>query len=473
LNESARKAGLLTDFYQFVMAQAYFDQKRHEQVGVFHLFFRRHPFLGNWTIAGGISDALDYVENFSFGPEAIDYLASLSAGNKPLFSKEFLAYLKTVKPHVDILGVPEGEIVFPYEPILRVSGPLFLCQLLETPLLNLINFQTLIATKAKRLVTAAQGKPIIDFGLRRAQGFDGGISATRAAFVGGVSATSNVWAAKQFNIPPSGTLGHSFIMSYEKEEDAFLDFCRSFSENAVLLVDTYEPLRGIDNAIKTFLKIKSQGHKPFALRIDSGDIAHLSKVARACLDAAALSDVRIIASGDLDEEEIERLLALGAPVDIFGVGTRLVTGHKDPALTGVYKLSSIFQNNQWRDTYKKGAEKSSLPGHQCLTRLICSGSMVGDLVYDQRRGITSPQFLETSPINLHVPLMKDGVILYNETIAWAQNRVRQTFSLLPVALQSIHRTNELYPVNFDKAIAHRQTSSQNLNEDNREGAFAY
>lgn len=460
MHDFSKDACLLTDFYQFTMAQAYFDQGRHQHDAVFHLFFRKNPFGGNWTIAAGIKDALDYIANLRFNKDAMEYLASITVNGHPMFSQDFLALLEKTRAHVDVFGVRDGDVVFPQEPILRVQGPLFLCQLLETPLLNIINFQTLIATKAQRIALSANNKPVMDFGLRRAQGFDGAISATKAAYIGGISSTSNVWAARHFAIPPSGTQAHSFIMSYESQTQAFTDFCQSHQHNPVLLVDTYEPIQGINDAITVFLAQKSQGHTPFGIRIDSGDLVHLSKLARNLLDRAGLHQCKIIASGDLDEHEIARLEDNGAPIDIYGVGTRLVTGFDDPALSGVYKLSSIHQNGHWRDAYKESAlrEKQSLPGHQAITRFFGDEYFQGDLIYDLRLGPSADWWKNYSfqkKQDLHLHLMHMGAPMVATTLNESRENAKRSISFIPKEMRRLTKSSKVYPVYIDDNITHK------------------
>src|SRR5579871_4181237 len=353
LHHQLKNTCLLTDFYQFTMAQAYFQHGRENTSAVFHLFFRKNPFNGNWALIAGINDALDFVREFFVDDDSLAYLSQAkTSSGAPLFSEQFLSFLQKAKPVIDVRGVLDGDILFPFEPILRIEGPLYLCQLLETPILNIVNFQTLIATKAARIKLAARGKPVLEFGFRRAQGFDGAIAATKGAFIGGIDATSNVWAAKMFEIPLGGTQAHSFIMSYQHQIDAFYDFANTFPENCVLVVDTIDPIKGIDDAIKVFSQLKKQGHKPMGIRLDSGDLVYLSKAAKSAFGRAGLHECKIIASGDLDEYEIARLEEAFAPIDIYGVGTRLVTAHDDPALGGVYKLSAVQENGVWRSTFK-------------------------------------------------------------------------------------------------------------------------
>jgi nicotinate phosphoribosyltransferase len=462
LHDFSSDACLLTDFYQFTMAQAYFDQRRHEIDAVFHLFFRKNPFTGNWTIAAGIGDALDFVENFRVSADAISYLSSLHVHDRAIFSEDFLDYLSSNDARIDVVGVSDGQLVFPNEPILRVRGPLFLCQLLETPLLNIVNFQSLIATKASRVRMAAKDKMVMDFGLRRAQGFDGAITATKAAFIGGIDATSNVWAAKHFAIAPSGTQAHSFIMSYDSQLRAFDDFCSSFKDNAVLLVDTYDPIKGIDDAIAAFNKLRARGHRPSGIRLDSGDVGHLSRLARNELDRAGFRDCKIIVSGDLDEYAIEKLENDRAPVDAYGVGTRLVTAHDDPALTGVYKLASVIEHGAVRDTAKTYlSDKLSWPGHLAIMRYKNMHELAFDVIYDERRGITSPlakPFVAQDA--LHMPLMQGKKKLVDQSLAEKRGAAAAALASLPKEWKSLKKANGAYPVYFDGNIAHKGATGE-------------
>lgn len=477
MHDFINDACLLTDFYQFTMAQAYFDQKRHNTTGVFHLFFRKNPFAGNWALVSGVSDALKFITQFNFDNASLKFLATIKDHKQQrLFSDEFLSFLQKTPMKVDVSGLKDGEVIFPFQPILRIEGPLFLCQLLETPLLNIINFQTLIATKASRIMLAAKGKPVIDFGLRRAQGFDGGISATKAAYVGGIIATSNVWAAKHFGIEPAGTQAHSFIMSYANQQQAFFDFAQSFKDNCILVIDTYEPLLGIKDAIKTFLKLKDQGHRPLGIRIDSGDLLSLSQIARNMLDQAGLPSCKIIASGDLDEHEIRRLEDGHAQIDIYGVGTKLVTAHGDPALGGVYKLAAIRENGLMRDTFKASRTKDSWPGCQAITRFFQNSQACGDLVFDPILGPTT--HLPIKKVNcerlLHEPLMSQGQILWLErSLTDIRKRAQQSLESLPKDIYSLDKA-EPYPVYFDDAIVNKKKHHyQSATEVDRESIAAH
>lgn len=342
-----------TDFYQITMAYAHWKQKKHEQRAQFQLFYRRPPFGGTHVIACGLETAMNYLKAFRFEPSDIAYLESLKQ-----FEPEFLNYLSTLQFTGDIKAVLEGSLVGPKEPFLQITAPITECHILETPLLNIFNFQSLIATKAARICKAAEDDAVIEFGLRRAQGFDGALSASRAAYIGGCKATSNLEAASYFGIPVTGTMSHAWVMSYVSEREAFEAYAKVFPESCIVAVDTYDTINGIKNAI--FLGDRLKG-----IRLDSGDLAALSVEARYLLDQASLQKAVIIASGDLDEYKISDLKQKKVPIDLWGIGTRLVTAFEEPALTGVYKLASIQDSDgTWRDCHKTSDDqfKSTLPG---------------------------------------------------------------------------------------------------------------
>lgn len=378
---------LLTDLYQLTMGQAFFESGHKDTQACFHLFFRRHPFKGNYTVFAGLDQVISYLQNFSFSDDDIQFLSTLKGRNEqPLFSRNFLAYLKSMNFRCDVDAMEEGSLAFPQQPLLRISGPLIQCQLVETALLNMINFQTLIATKACRITRAAQGDPVLEFGLRRAQGIDGGLSASRAAYIGGVAGTSNVLAGKTYNIPVKGTHAHSWVMVFQDELDSFEAYANAMPHNCVFLVDTYDTLRGVENAIKVARRLRDQGHEMLGIRLDSGDLVELSRAARKRLDDAGFPDAGIVASNDLDEYEIEKLKKAGAAINIWGVGTRLVTAFDQPALGGVYKLSALKKDGgQWDSRIKLSEEpiKISNPGFQNVRRYFQSGNMVADVIYDE------------------------------------------------------------------------------------------
>ncbi len=342
---------LLTDLYQLTMAYGYWRSGNSEREASFNLYFRKNPFNGGFTIACGLEYALDLIENFHFTDDDLEYLSGLKGNDgTPLFSADFLDYLRELKIRCNIDAIPEGTVVFPQEPLIRVSGPLLQCQLMETPLLNIINFQTLIATKSARVNIAVEGDPVLEFGLRRAQGIDGGLAASRAAHLGGCSSTSNVMAGKIFGIPVAGTHAHSWVMSFEDEIESFHSYARALPNNCVFLVDTYDTIQGIKNAIEVGNMLRENNQKLVGVRIDSGDLAYFSQKARDLLDQAGFQETRIIASGDLDESIISSLKQQDSVIQVWGVGTKLVTGFDQPALGAVYKLTAIRNKSsgQWQ-----------------------------------------------------------------------------------------------------------------------------
>ena len=350
-----------TDLYQLSMAQVYFNKNQNQQA-VFDYFFRKLPFKGGYAIFAGLEEILSIIEDLRFSEEDIEYLKQHD------FEPEFLNYLKDFRFRGTINSVAEGEVVFPTAPILQVEANLIEAQIIETILLNTLNFQTLIATKASRIRNVAGDKTLLDFGLRRAQG-PGGYYATRAAMVGGFNGSSNVVTGRDYNIPISGTMAHAFVQSYDDELVAFRDFAENRPKNCVLLVDTYNTLKsGMPNAITVAKEMESRGQKLLAIRLDSGDLAYLSKQCRKMLDAAGLDYVKIAASNQLDEYVIQSLQNQNAPIDIYGVGTNLVIGKPDGALDGVYKLS--FANNKPRIKISESISKVTLPHKKQVYRIF-------------------------------------------------------------------------------------------------------
>src|SRR3989440_6393543 len=354
---------LLTDLYQLSMAAAAWKSSMEDREAVFHLLFRRAPFESGFTIAAGLATALEYIRELRFTDDDLRYLRELRADwGEPMFEPVFLDHLRSLELGVDVDAVPEGTAVFPQEPLLRVCGPIVPCMLLETPLLDLINFQTLIATKAARVCLAAQGEPVIEFGLRRAQGIDGAVSAARAAYIGGCTATSDVLAGKLLGIPVRGTHAHSWVMLFDSEREAFDAYARAMPHNVVLLVDTYDSLQGVRNAIETGKWLRAQGRELSGIRLDSGDLAWLSIEARKLLDAAGFTRTVILASNELDENVIASLKQQGAQITAWGVGTRLVTGADDAALGGVYKLSAMrVDGGPWKGRVKVPQQNGQAP----------------------------------------------------------------------------------------------------------------
>jgi len=373
------KLALLTDLYELTMMQGYHLNKKND-TAVFDMFFRKQPFDGGFAIFSGLAPLIDAIANLSFYDDDISYLNSLN-----IFSDEFLHDLKSFRFTGDIYATPEGSVVFPNEPLLRVHGSLLETQLIESMVLNFLNFQTLIATKAMRIFLISNGGKILEFGLRRAQGLDGALSASRASIIGGAAATSNVLAGKIYDIPVSGTMAHSWIMSFNNELDAFRAYADMYPNNCVLLVDTYDTLNsGVPNSIKIFHDLKKKGYKNFGIRLDSGDLEYLSKKARKALDDNNLEEVKIFASNELDEWIINQLNKDGAPIDAWGVGTKLVTADTDPALSGVYKIAAKKQDTEYEPCIKltNNPAKTSNPGIKNIMRFFDENdNMIADLVY--------------------------------------------------------------------------------------------
>lgn len=384
---------LLTDLYQLTMMQGYYEAGKTKDEACFHMYFRECPFEGSYAVACGMSQLAEIVESFRFSDDDVRYLAELPApGGGRLFSRSFLAYLSGLRLTCDIDAVLEGTPVFAHEPLVRVRGPLMECQLLETALLNCINFETLIATKASRVCWSAAGAPVAEFGLRRAQGSSGGVWASRAAVVGGCSSTSNVLAGKLFGLPVSGTHAHSWVMSFPREIDAFRAYAASFPNNCVLLVDTYDIRQGVAHAIAVGREMRERGERLAGIRIDSGDLAWAAKVARGMLDQAGFGDCGIVLSNDLDEYSIRAILDEGAQVASWGVGTKLATAFDQPALGGVYKLSALRPQGAgpWLDCLKvsESSAKLTTPGVLDIRRYrYDDGRLAGDMVFDAHAGL--------------------------------------------------------------------------------------
>jgi nicotinate phosphoribosyltransferase len=394
---------LLTDLYQLTMAYGYWKSGTAEKQACFHLAFRRNPFGGGFAVACGLAPAIEYVESLRFAEDDLDYLSGLQGNDgRPLFEPGFLDHLRTLSFCCDLDAIPEGTVVFAQEPLVRVTGPLLVAQLLETPLLNLINFQTLIATKAARLRLAAGEDPILEFGLRRAQGIDGGLAAARAAYAGGVDATSNLLAGKIYGIPVKGTHAHSWVLSFDSELEAFETYAEALPNNCVFLVDTYDSLEGVRHAVQVGRKLRERGHKMVGVRLDSGDLAWLSREARRILDEGGFPKAQILASNDLDETLIAELKRQGAAIGVWGVGTRLVTAFGDPALGGVYKLTAVREpGGEWEDRVKVSEQpvKTTNPGILQVRRYRQGSEYVGDLLFDERDGLgTSPVMVD--PLDL-------------------------------------------------------------------------
>ena len=377
------------------MAYGYWKAGVSDHEAAFHVTFRHNPFGGQFTVACGLATAIDFLRMFHFTETEIAYLASQRGNDgKPLFDSGFLDYLRDLRLTCDIDAIPEGTLVFPNEPLIRVCGPVAQCQLLETTLLNILNFESLIATKAARVCLAAKNDPVIEFGLRRAQGVDGGLTAARAAYIGGCAGTSNLQAGERFGIPVSGTQAHSWIMFFENEREAFETYARAMPNNCVLLVDTYNSIEGVRHAIDVAGQLRKQGHEMIGVRLDSGDRVALSIEARRILDKAGFTNAKIVCSGDLDEHVIADMKQRGARIDMWGVGTKLTTGQPDAALGGIYKLGAVrHPGGQWQYRIKLSDEaaKTSCPGLLQVRRFQQpDGRFIADAIYETDHAISEP-----------------------------------------------------------------------------------
>lgn len=463
--------GLLTDLYEITMAEGYWRSGLTDMEACFTSFFRENPCGGGFTVVCGTGQLASLIEGFRYGSEDIAYLRGLEApGGGPLFSPDFLDWLAEWRPRVTIDALREGDLAFPREPVVRVTGPIIDCQLIESPLLNLVNFETLVATKAARVCLAAQGRPVAEFGLRRAQGPDGALSATRAAYVGGCSSTSNVLAAERYGIPASGTHAHAWVMAFPDELTAFRAYAEASPKNCTLLVDTYDVVGGVENAITVGKEMEARGERLGGVRIDSGDLCALSKRARAMLDAAGLPYVKIIVSNDLDEQLIQSLLNQGAAIDGFGVGTKLVTCFDQPALSGVYKLSAKrMPGEAWTPVLKVSEQvyKRTIPGVQDLRRFVDDrGVPVADMICDVRYpaqdaaqivDVNDP-LLTRSLEGLSFRSMLRPVTVGGERAAEAEpldavrRRARENLELLDPACKRFLNP-QVYPVGIESGLA--------------------
>lgn len=388
-----KNLSMLADFYEFTMANGYFESGMKDVIGYFDMFFRNIPDDGGFAIMAGVEQLIGYLSNLKFSDEDIEYFRS-----KNMFSEEFLDYLRNFEFKCDVWAIPEGTPIFPSEPLVTVRGPIVQAQIVETMVLLTVNHQSLIATKANRIVRAAQGRPVMEFGARRAQGYEGAILGARAAYIGGVAGSSCTITDRDFGIPALGTMAHSWIQMFPSELEAFRAYARLYPGNCVLLVDTYNVLKsGVPNAIKIFKEeILPRGFKPGGIRIDSGDLAYLSKKARQMLDEAGLEDCPIVASSGLDEYLIRDLITQGAMIDSFGVGERLITSKSDPIFGGVYKLAAVEENGKIIPKIKvsENVQKITNPGFKKVYRLFDrdTNKAIADVItlYDEEIDDTKP-----------------------------------------------------------------------------------
>lgn len=462
---------LLTDFYQLTMAYAAWKEGIAGREACFVLSFRENPFEGGFAVAAGLEPAVDYLAHHRFERGDLDWLSGQAGSDgRPLFEPAFLDFLAGLRLRCDVDAVPEGTAVFPHEPLLRVRGPVIPCMLLETPLLTLLGFQTLVATKAARICLAARGAPVVEFGLRRAQGIDGGLAASRAAFIGGCAGTSNVLAGRLYGIPVKGTHAHSWVMLFDDELESFLAFARAMPSNCVLLVDTYRSLEGVRKAIEAARWLRSQGRELAGIRLDSGDLAWLSVQARRMLDEAGFPGTAIMASNELDEHILQSLQDQGAAIGAWGVGTRLVTAHGEPSLGAVYKLSAVRAGPEapWTPRVKlsEQAAKTSLPGILQVRRYQGQGGLLADVIYDEVSGLPEgPEMVDPADMtrrrripagtpgqDLLVPVIRGGEPVWRAPpLEEVRQRVRAQLDRLHVGLKRFVNPHQ-YPVGLERGL---------------------
>jgi len=481
---------MLTDLYEITMAYGYWKSGAAAYDTVFYMSFRKNPFEGGFAISCGLAHLIDFIGNFRFDQSDVEYLSSLKGDlDWPLFENDFLDYLRELRFTCDISAVPDGTCVFAHEPLVRVVGPIIQCQLIESLLLNIMNFQTLIATKAARVSIAAGDRPVVEFGLRRAQGIDGALAASYAAYIGGCTATSNVLAGKLYGIPVKGTHAHSWVMSFDSELQAFEAYADALPHNSIFLVDTYDTISGVSHAIQVGQRLKQNGHKFSGIRLDSGDLAYLSIQARRMLDQAGFKDALILASNDLDEYVIKSLNDQDARIDVWGVGTNLITAYDQPALGGVYKLSALRKPNQeWESKIKlsEQAVKISVPGTPQVRRFTQTTRegkhFVGDMVFDQNslpmgaNVIIDPTDFtrrrrfgrELESEDLLVPVFVAGELCYNvPSLADTKARVAEQIALLHPTNKRLMNPHQ-YPVGLEQGLHALRTALilelRNLNQ---------
>ena len=462
---------LATDQYELTMAYAFWKNGMADRDAVFHMSYRKNPFQGGYVVWAGLGVLIDLLEQFRFSQTDLDYLATLKdRTGATLFDEAFLRALEAMRFSCDIDAVPEGTIVFPNEPLLRVRGPIMQAQLLESFLLNTVNFQSLVATKAARICLAAHGDRVVDFGLRRAQGLNGALSASRACFIGGCVGTSNVLAGKLMNIPVLGTHAHSWVMAFDDERHAFEAFADAMPNNCVFLVDTYGTINGVRNAIAVAEKLRATGHEAIGVRLDSGDLAYFSKRARQMLDEAGFPDALIMASNELDEYVITSLKLQGAQINSWGVGTKLITAHEEPALSGVYKLTALkTPNGDWQYKLKLSEQKSkmSIPGILNVYRYYDSdGKMAADAITDSGEKADAVNMIIDPDDNIHrkklsriaksesllAPLFTQGQLtLEPPTLEQIRNRVQAGLAILDESHKRFEFPH-IYPVGLSPQL---------------------
>ena len=476
--EKESDLSLFTDYYEFSMAQGYWKLGMASRRAFFYLHFRELPFLGGYAVSAGQAELQHYLSRHCFGSSSLDFLSSLRHDNgESRFEEGFLRHLENLRFGCQITSVEEGRLVFPHAPVLCVEGPILECQLLEGLALNIIGFQSLIATKAARICAVASPQPVMELGLRRAHGLQAACWASRASYIGGIAATSNVLAGKMYDIPLSGTHAHSWVMSFDKEEQAFESYVSCLPEGCVLLVDTYDTLRGIARAIQVGLKMRNEGKTLYALRIDSGDLTYLSQQARQLLDQAGLNEVKVIASGDLNEDLIDSLRQQGAKIDAWGVGTHLSTAFNQPALGATYKLAAI-QDKEGRYVPKmkisSSLMKASVPGRLDLARFTKEdGTLFADMIFDRDHAPEKKRYQIINPINpvqrktildkelqreqllKPLPYASSAVVAPQEALKKARKRCREELTRLHPSICRLTNPHP-YPVGLEQGLYQRR-----------------
>ena len=443
--QNEQNMSLFTDFYELTMCASYFDNKKFEPA-TFDLFIRRLPPNRGYLLFAGLEQALQYLQSVKFTEEHLAYLKAQG------FSQPFLDYLRDFRFTGDVWAVPEGTVAFPCEPLIRVTAPIIEAQLVETFLLNTVNLQTMIATKAVRVVTAANGKAVIEFGLRREHGIDAGMKVARCSYIAGCQGTSNVLAGLAYSIPIFGTMAHSFIMSYENEIDAFRAFAKTFPANSTLLIDTYEDMAGAEKAAAVAKELEKAGHRLSGVRLDSGDLAETSKKVRKLLDQQGLSYVRIFASGDLDEFEIEALQKQGARIDAFGVGTKMGTSADKPYVDVIYKLcETMTAGGTYAPMMKLSEGKATLPGRKQVYRFKdAQGKFKKDVI------ALADEQVDGEP--LMVKVMEKGKVTYDfPSLSEIRSAAAENLSLLPDKYKRVTGTAE-YPVELSQNLEKMMTN---------------
>lgn len=426
---------LLTDLYELTMAASYFDRGMN-RTATFDLFVRRLPKERNFLVASGLELALEYLSDFRFDEDSLDYLDSLD-----MFSEEFLSYLSGVRFTGDVWAIREGEVAFGEEPLVSLNGPLIEVQLAESFLLNCISSNTMVASKAARIALASRGKAFVDFSLRRDHGGDAGMQAARASYIAGAAATSNVLAAKRYGIPPSGTMAHSYIMAFGDEEESFRAFAEDFPDRAVLLIDTYDVEEGARKAARVAVEMREQGNRVRAVRIDSGDLAVLTPSVRKILDEAGLEDVEIFLSGDLDEYRIDDLMSEGVPADGFGVGTQLGTSGDAPSLGSAYKLVAY----EGRPAIKLSTDKITLPCPKQVFRFEEGATATHDVIAMREERLDG-----ATPLLERV--MKGGRRIHKESLHDMRERCAERLARLPESLKSLQPADDPYEVRLSEKL---------------------